>query len=831
MDQRNLRWVSLGLMGLALPACGDSTAAEGSAESTATTSTSGMVDESTAPATASTSASTSGTTSVADTTAGDPTTGEPPWEGMQAGVAVRYLDRPVGISMAGYGGRVGGTATPWAGIFLGTRGFHALPTIKVMVLESGGERLVLLKTPLMSGESGVTDAVVRKLADAHGLDLAGRVITSATHSHHVHGRYWRLPDIFGAVGADTPDEEVIDLLATEFAAAIVAAIDDLGPAQWGYARTEDWDPTDHVYSDRRHVNDFAYAKDPRLTLLAVRRPDGPALATIVNFGMHGTILGSANELLTEDAAGGLEMGFEEQFYATHGEPILGMFMQAGGADAAPRGDFMGHQGIARAEVIGQAAAPAILELWSQIEWRDEVAIDVHSQRIDLTYEYFGYDRSDEFEGEPFGLPIPIPYTWGGFQCSSPAAPEDEDPATTMEGEPKDCIPVDVMLAGDVPHPEVHQTYLTTARLDELFLVTMPGEPAHSVMQYLRSQVALRASAADPVEVMGIGYSQDHLLYLTHPDDWFQGGYETQMSLWGPFAARTFVDAQLEVLDQMLGGQDMDPFVEQSPSLAEPGGFTPRAYEESLDAGALVQDVVTDMMRTETVRLRFGAGDPSLGAPRVLVQVDPGDGVFVDVPSPSGWASAALDNSRYGMITHYDPNPAPNGQTAAARQHQWYVDWEIPADHPAGIYRLVARGPVWEGGAVVEVEVESSPFAVHQAEGAVLEPSRAGSMLSLHLTLPPVAPQTEQSWPTAGWRVHDPEAGPGDPITVRVPLRLAFAIDGVAQPGRYTASFDATLGAHVFDLADAGIDPDAGVVTVSAHLEADLDPDPIEAVVP
>jgi hypothetical protein len=351
------------------------------------------------------------------------------------------------------------------------------------------------------------------------------------------------------------------------------------------------------------------------------------------------------------------------------------------------------------------------------------------------------------------------------------------------------------------------------------------------MQYLRGQVAMRAAEGTPAEVMGIGYSQDHLLYFTHPDDWFQGGYETQMSLWGPFAARTLVDTQMAVVDQMLGGADLDPFVEQSPSLAVPGTFTPRAYEESLDAGQILEDVATDMMRTEAVRLRFGAGDPSLGAPRVVVQLDPGDGTFVDVPSPSGWAGAALDNSRYHMITHYDPNPAPDGQILAARQHQWYVDWEIPADFPAGLYRLRVRGPVWQGGVEQTFEGESSPFAIRQHDGATLEATRAGTELSLHLRLPPVVPQTEENWPTRGWRVHDPEAGPADPITVRAPLRLSFAIDGAAQPGAYVVAFDAAAGAHVFDLARAGIDPDAGVVTVQAHLDADVDPDPIEATVP
>ncbi|MCB9712206.1 MAG: neutral/alkaline non-lysosomal ceramidase N-terminal domain-containing protein, partial [Myxococcales bacterium] len=569
--------------------------------------------------TSSTGLDATGTGEVTDGTDTDETGGVIEPAPLQAGVAMRYLDRPVGVSMAGYGGRTGGLGSAWAGAFFASRGFHALPTIKAMVLRAGEEELVLVKVPTMSSESGLTDAIVAKMMELHGVDLAGRIITGATHSHHVHARYWRLPDMLAEVGADTADEEVIDVLATAFADTIMDARNQLAPAQWAYGVQEDWDPSDLVYRDRRGENDFLYGKDPRLTMLAVRRPDGTPLAAVLNFGMHGTLLDSDNELLTEDAPGGLEMMFEQRFFEAHGEPILGMFMQAGGGDASPAGGQLGHEGIARAEVLGNAAAPSLLSLYDGLSWRDELALDVHSQRIELRYETFGYDEVPEFQGTWLGTPTT--YTWGGWQCTNDAVPADDDPATSMEGLDKNCIPVELLL-GRAPHPEAHQTYLSAARLDDLYLVTLPGEPAYSVMHYLREQMAARDPSAT---VLGLGYSQDHLLYLTHPDDWFQGGYESEMSLWGPFAARTLVDRQLEVVDQLLTGGDLPPFVEEAPTLAEPEAFEPRALESSDDPGTLVQDVTTGMMRTEVVRFGFEGGDPTLGAPRVRVQVDPGDG--------------------------------------------------------------------------------------------------------------------------------------------------------------------------------------------------------------
>jgi hypothetical protein len=810
----------LGVAALLLGGCGDSTGpadGTGSSTGTSTTGTSATTGEDLDGTATGTTAS----TTTAETTGG---TVEP--APLEAGVAVRHLDRPVGISMAGYGGRTSGLASPWSGVFFASRGFYALPTIKAMVLRAGEEELVLLKLPTMSAESGITDAIAAKLLERHGVDLRGRIVTAATHSHHIHARYWRIPDQLGEVGLDRFDEELLDLLATEFADTIMAARDELAPAQWAHAALDGWDPGDEVYRDRRSENDFLYGKDPRLSMLAVRRPDGTPLAAIANFGMHGTLLGADNELLTEDAAGGLELVFEEQFFAAHGEPILGLFMQAGGGDASPAGGQLGHQGIARAEVIGHAAAPSLLSLYDSLEWRDELVLDVSSRRIELRYATFGYDQTDEFTGQWLGLPQT--YEWGGWQCTHPDVPADDDPATSMEGLPKSCIPVELLLTGAVPHAEVHQTYLTAARLDELYLVTLPGEPTASVMQYLRE----RTSALDPgLAVMGIGYSQDHLLYLTHPDDWFQGGYESEMSLWGPFAARTLVDLQLATVDELRAGVDLPPLVEEAPSLAEPGAFAPRGTEASDNPGAVIEDVATGMLRTEVVRFRFGGGDPSLGAPRVRVQVDPGDGTFEDVPSPAGWPGAALDNSRHHMITHYAPIPAQSGAVLRSRAHEWYVDWELPADLPAATYRLVASGVAWDGAAAQPWQAVSSPFAVGQHGGATLDVQRVGSVLTLALRLPPTAVAIEETWPISGWRVHDPASGPAQPITVRAPLELRFTVDGVAVPGRYSATFDAAAGGHVFDLAAAGIDAGAGAVVVYAHQASDVDPDAIAALVP
>jgi len=666
----------------------------------------------------------------------------------RAGAGLRYVDGPVGISMAGYGGRLGANNTPWSGTFFGTKGFYGFQTVKAIVVEDAdGDRMALLKIPTMSSESSLTDGTVAKLKELYDIDLEGRIFTGATHSHNTNARYWRLPDIFGAIGADTPDEEVIDRMTTIFAGAVKDAIDDLDAAQWAYGYQDDWDPGDQIYRDRRSNNNPTYPKDPRLTMLAVRRPDGEPMATIINFGMHGIVFGSDNELLSEDAPGGLELKFEEAFYEHTGSPILGMFIQSGGGDASPAGGFLGHSSSQKIEMIGETAAPRIIELYDSLQWRDEGDVAARSKRVDLRYDSIGYDDYDEFEGF-----LGLKYEWGGFQCQVLGENlDDDDPNTSMEGKPKTCIPVNTMLGGDVPNQEVHTAFLTTGHIGDFYLVSIPGEPAYSVVKYLREQVAARSTMERPLDVMAYGYSQDHLLYFTHPDDWFQAGYEAEMSLWGPLAGKYVVDTQMGLVDDLLDGITEPVFAEDSPHDA-PDGFTPRDYERSNNPGDILTDVPPMAARTERVRFGFGGGDPSIASPRVRVQVDAEDiGDFVDVPSPSGWAGVALDNTRYHMITHYNPNPPPNGDIEDSRDHNWYIDWEVPADLPAGTYRLVASGEYFDGNTTQTFEATSSTVLIEQAPAASLDIAKNGSEIDLKFVLPPTVWTTEGSWPVTGWR--------------------------------------------------------------------------------
>ena len=239
-------------------------------------------------------------------------------------------------------------------------------------------------------------------------------------------------------------------------------------------------------------------------------------------------------------------------------------------------------------------------------------------------------------------------------------------------------------------------------------------------------------------------------------------------------------------------------------------------------------------RTQVVRFAWNGGDASLGSPIVALQAEEAGGGFVDLPSPAGWPGHGYDNTRYHMITHYRPDPPPDGTIADQRRHEWLVDWEIPADFPAGTYRMVAVGTYWLGGSEQAYEVASTPFAVVQAADAQLAVTTDEAGWILRLTLPsvPFVRAPGESWPASGWRLQDPLRSPSQPIVVQAPLQLVIGVDEVLLPGIYLAHWDAAADAHRFDPVAAELTiPDGAAVTVDAHIDADRSPSPVEAPVP
>jgi len=711
---------------------------------------------------------------------------------LQAGLGVVLAHGPIGVSMGGYAIRTDGAHTRWSGTLKGSAGMYGRLSIKALALQVGGEKLIVVKSPLLTSESYLLGRIEARVKDRTGVDLRGRIITGAGHSHHEVARFWPIPDGLSAIGLDTFDHEVAERLADHFAVAVQRALADLGPAEWAWATHENWDPTSLVYRDRRPANDPTWGKDPRLTLVGVRRPGAPSpFALIVHFPIHGTVFGEDNDLLEEDAPGYIEHKIEDGWADSHGAPLATLFLQSAGGDASPAGDQLGHPPPARLERLGEIAAGLILPKVAALSWGAEMDLRVRTVRLDIDYAhlYADADVAHEFEGDGGQ-----PYTWGGWQCVVPGLPEGK----SMKGTPKQCVDLAVLLPAfgeALPFGELNQVVLTAARLSDLGLITLPGEPTWSLVQFARQQV--EGQLAGLGALMVVGYAQDYFLYLTAPDDWLVGGYESKMSVWGPAAGRFFARSGLDLLGQLWAGKTLPTFWQASPSLTQPQPKAPRAEEGAIAPGQWVVQPPLEVSRTQVVELAFHGGDPAFSIPQVSIERQTEAG-YVEVPARNLRPGQRYDNSRYEMITLYDPDPPPKSDTLPARKHIWRVRWEVPIDWPTGTYRVhVALRPPETAQPKPTLEWDSAPFTVRAAPKTdVVATRQAGQLrVQVDVTGQPYTLEQGRTWPKAGWRLLDRDQKHAAAARLRAPLQITIVAGGqtVSFP---SVAFDPAAKAHV-----------------------------------
>ena len=485
----------------------------------------------------------------------------------QAGVAEGALFTPAGLSPGGYGMRLGtlGEHNEKLGASLGRYGELL---VKALALSTEGGALVLVKLPMIFPTDLLRRRVIEDLAAMSGLDFSDALVLNATHTHSGPARFWALPEGVGLLGMDEYDPAVLAALAQSIARVAWQAWENRADARIGAAELLRYDPENRINSDRRSHNDNLYtdlndpnvlfdgttykSKDHRLWVLRVEDVNGTAIAAAVRMGMHGTIL--AHQMFGEDAPGGVERAVE----AMWGVPFA-MYLQGAAGDVSPRGDDMDRGESQQIEAIGRRVASVARPLWDSIETHSEGVIATAFRRLNFSRERLGY-RPDEFgtgSGEFF-----TPYEHGAFYCSGlgpSVEPDDANPDTVVEDGALGCItPGDIegvigTEQADLPIGELSVGIVSALRIGEWTLLTLPGEPVSQMASQLHRQAA--ELGVDKVEVLG--YSQTHLFYLTPSADWFQGGYEAQMNMWGwregDFLMEQLLDVMLRLDDYGTDG--------------------------------------------------------------------------------------------------------------------------------------------------------------------------------------------------------------------------------------------------------------------------------------
>lgn len=710
---------------------------------------------------------------------------------LKAGAGQHLIDLPIGHSTAGYAQSpllasykpADDPGSPFADMFSATRGMQSPPTAKVTVLDNGHSRLVIAKIDAVFVTDVLTERVIQLAKERLGTDIAHQLLLNATHTHDAGCRFSRasiVPDLAAGLeggqrnalahGVDTYSQESTDRVAGSVVAALGDALTGLRPAKFGYATGQD----DVAAHDRRCENDWISGPDDHQKEVTVLRVDdaktGDPIAVLFNYAIHGTLYGAGNRMLSVDAPGFAELKLEEQFE----KPVVAMYLQGSAGDASPSSH--GNDGSQAMEYAGWELARTVKGIYDGIkETQATLPIQTAERWVPLTHDILGYKEEEFYEDGAI-----LCFQLTGGDCSVGAALE---PTPANIGK--------VCITKTVPGEGKYQTRISTARIGDLALLTLPGEPTSAVGH----ELVARGKAEGFKDAVVLGYAQDHNGYILFDKDWLSGGYEPTISLWGWRFGTFIVDQGQDLLHEMVTKKALRKLPPTMPELA-PDAYTPAVPAPSDKAPAIAEDAPDEVERLQAVKVGFTGGDPVMGTPEVTLQRQGADGQFAAV-TKHGWLP--VTNLRgYELPLIYRATPTIREKPGAAtRSHRYDVRYEVPRDLPAASYRLHVTGSAVVGGATQTYALDSKAFSVVASTALTLEGTltKAGEQVVLEATVrypsvkPIYAPKPNPDWQIANYRL----------VEVRYATPFAPALKGVtaaaatlAMNGGAAASLAATF---------------------------------------
>ena len=613
---------------------------------------------------------------------------------VKAGLGVVPLDHPMGVSMAGFGFRSGGK-TPYAKSLGSSTGMFDRFEVKALVLDDGVERFAIVRSPLVFTTDFLVTQVVQEIIKREGIDFSGKILVNSTHSHSAPARFWNiLPGLgFGAFGGGSFHPEIFRRLVRSFADAVIKANKNLIPAKMGYAVDLNFDPKSRIFSDRRGLS--PHFRFNHLLVLRVDKMDGSPLAVLVSFPMHGIINPFESSFLSNDASGGLEFKLQDRLEAKSGKRVEAFFLQGCAGDISPRGDYLGHKVTQQMQMLGHLASEHIEKLYDSIKTEAKIELEIVNKRIPISRKLIGY-KDNEFVYVQDGKRKP--YRFGAFKCVEKGKKEE----IYKDGELQCAFSVELLHGG--PVPQFAKTHLTALKIGKLVLASLPGESTSFLGKKLYDE-ALKQSGGKIKDLFVLGYAQDHHLYLLMEKDWWHGGYEASMSVWGPKFGEYVLKHAIPLVLQLT-----TPEKEKNDTKVLPQDFykldlsvtIPR--KKTPDAGKILREPAKYHRLAPPMRFSFLGGHLGVDNPRVVLQKKTGSG-FEDVKRTGG---RLYDDTDFRITQEFYLDKTTNS-------YEFAFFFEELENFPTGTYRFRIEGTKWDGSKRIPYKSETKPFEVVPSE--------------------------------------------------------------------------------------------------------------------
>lgn len=530
-----------------------------------------------------------------------------------SGYAERSIGFPLGIGTVGFFPPAGGFNNPFASN--GTDHQHTDLTARALLIRKGDQSLTLLRLDIAAMWQDLVVDIKRELRSRGRGDLADGLIIGATHTHASGGKIISHPILRLLAGRFSPAlyHRVLDNIVL----TVLEADASVAPAQVGYETIQ----VDSLHSDRRCENGDLI--DHSMGLLKVTDDEGRLKAVLVNYSMHGTVIGAEEFILSADSTGALERGVEERL--SEHAPVI--YFQSWAGDMSPK--IPQHQITAEGDesrdkyrdlaAIGKEAAEKIIPALNEISVSADLDLKVKTLRFPMSNELINPDG--QFDRYPHG----------GAYCY----PLNDSNCPDEEGRQRIYTSEDLLCLITVPEADgIRWGQIAAVQLGDLGMVSLPGEPLTSVGLELRDR-ARELTGLNQVWVLG--YTQGYLGYLLHADDYFLGGYEGAGGIWGPGLGSFLIDRGVEVIAHLIDSTRPLSFLPVPLPLQADVPREEVVIEEAIGGHDWIQQPYLNEDGLWTAEWR--GGDPAIDTPYVLLEqetlAENGESVWLPVSHLSG----------------------------------------------------------------------------------------------------------------------------------------------------------------------------------------------------
>jgi len=637
-----------------------------------------------------------------------------------------------------------------------------------LVLERGGRKLALVSADLGFVPAGLVADVVERLGN-RGFGEES-VIISASHTHSAPAGYSNYP-AFNTVAptSTTPtefelappaDEELYTFLVRRIATSIRRADRDRAPAVAGWGETKLFGVTENR-SIEAHLGEHGVQRefgegspeldpegvrhtiDPQVNVLRVDKLVGGTRVPIgiwSTFANHGTVVKPTFPYYNADhhaaAARLAEAAIRRRGAVPRSQEVVNAY---GNSDEGDMTAGLRFSGPAGAHDVGRREARAFLEAW-----RDAGEALTPRPRLASRWTIECFCGRDTAAGAVDDKAVVgMPFLTGSEENRGPLY---DITGVPFEGNrlPVGAGPQGVKIQSV---PDTGGTFptavpLTSARVDDRAIVTIPGEMTSGMGRRLRANAEQAVAGSGIGRVVISGLANDFIQYFTSPGEYDRQHYEGGSTLFGR-ASGVFIEERLvELLERLVAGEpapDPDPFDRLN-------GVTDD--EAPFGTGATIASVAEEpatTRRLERASLRWQGGPDGFDRPL--------DKAFVIVERRDAgrWRRADSDLGLRILWTVSD-------------EGAYRALWEIPLGAEAGAHRFIVRANGYR--------LRSERFRVrpsHALEAVVTDSSPGRAVVRLRY--PEAVENEDLTWRPRWARIAGEgrrlviHGAPGDEITI------------------------------------------------------------------